>query len=109
MSPNTSQYVHHWLVYECNSKIQFNETNIPAPGLCFSLTENDYAPPSWESVQPNCEKISLAWAIGADLVQDFPSNIAYPLGGPQADFKYFYIQMHYNNPSIIKSKFNYKS
>jgi hypothetical protein len=32
-----------------------------------------------------------------------PQNIAYPLGGPKADFKYFYIQMHYSNPAIIPS------
>jgi len=45
----------------------------------------------------------VAWAIGADLIQDFPSNIAYPLGGTNGDFKYFYMQMHYNNPSLVQS------
>lgn len=28
--------------------------------------------------------------------------MAYPLGGPQADFKFFFIEMHYNNPSLVQ-------
>ncbi len=33
-----------------------------------------------------------------------PSNIAYPLGGPKRDFRYFYLQMHYNNLNMDKSR-----
>ncbi len=33
---------------------------------------------------------------------DFPSNLAYPLGGPNADFKYFFLELHYTNPALVK-------
>lgn len=95
--------MHHWLLYECNSNILLNSTNTPSPGVCLPILPTDYVSPLWYNVESQCQRISLAWAIGADLIQDFPSSIAYPLGGPQADFKYFFLQMHYNNPSITPS------
>jgi len=59
-SSNTSQYVHHWLVYECSSSIQFNLSNIP-PSFCFPLSENDVPnfSPVWTNIQSQCQKISL--------------------------------------------------
>ena len=36
-------------------------------------------------------------------IQDFPSDMAYPLGGPDADSKYFVLQMHYDNPNKTKA------
>lgn len=47
--------------------------------------------------------LNKAWAIGSPLVQDFPQDIAYPLGGSSNEFKYFYLQMHYDNPGLIPS------
>lgn len=32
-----------------------------------------------------------------------PQDIAYPIGGSNAEFKYFYLQMHYDNPDKIQS------
>lgn len=30
-------------------------------------------------------------------VQTLPENMGYPLGGSRADFKYFFLQIHYDN------------
>jgi hypothetical protein len=35
-------------------------------------------------------------------ILDFPSNVAYPLGGKNADFKYFFLELHFHNPSLEK-------
>ena len=47
--------------------------------------------------------LSLLSSISKEV--EFPSNIAYPIGGPNADFKYFYYEIHFNNPDIQKGFF----
>lgn len=44
----------------------------------------------------------MAWATGGDLVQDFPENFGYPLGG-SGGIKYFFLQMHYENPAMTQN------
>lgn len=90
---NNAKYVHHWLIYECSSS--FNYSNSPKPGLC-STNE-------WLDTSIYCSRISLGWAVGGPLIQDMPQDIAYPIGGSNAEFKYFYLQMHYDNPDKIQN------
>ncbi len=46
----------------------------------------------------------MGWAVGGDLIADFPESFAYPIGGSENEFKYFYLQMHYENTDYEKSK-----
>ena len=34
-------------------------------------------------------------------IQDFPEDLAYPLGGSENEFKYFMLQIHYDNPQKL--------
>ena len=36
-----------------------------------------------------------------EKIQDFPSDMGYPLGGSPNEFKYFVLQLHYNNPQLL--------
>ena len=36
--------------------------------------------------------------------QEFPEGLALPMGGDDADFTYFHLKVHYNNPELIPSK-----
>lgn len=69
---------------------------MPKPDTCL-LADN-----LWGPVQDHCRKISLAWAVGGDLEVVLPIEYGYPVG-PNS-FKYFFIQMHYENPGLDKSK-----
>jgi hypothetical protein len=105
------QHVHHWVMYECDSDFesQYLANNTwPEPGPCFQLDPTQDAR-VWMKVRPFCSKISLVWAVGGDMVQDFPSNLAYPIGGSTNRVKYFIIEMHYDNPELKQSKFKIKS
>ncbi len=42
-------------------------------------------------------------------IQDFPADLAYPLGGSQNEFKYFILQIHYNNQNLLRGKFHERS
>ena len=46
--------------------------------------------------------LKKVWAVGGDLVQDFPQDMAYPIGGSDEEFKYFYLQVHYDNAELHK-------
>ena len=35
-------------------------------------------------------------------IQDFPQNLAYPLGGSEDEFKYFFLELHYDNPDKLR-------
>ena len=41
------------------------------------------------------------------MIQDIPENLAYPLGGSPSEMKYFYLQVHYDNPSQLLSKIKF--
>ncbi len=55
--------------------------------------------PSWEVSQKYCQKISLAWATGGDLIVDMPLDKGYPLGGSSTETKHFFLQIHYEKRS----------
>jgi hypothetical protein len=93
LRPGQEKYVHHWTMNECTVQYETeylrNNSN-PTPGLCVSGGE-------WARVRSYCNKLTLVWATGGDLVTDFPANMGYPVGGDVNDFKYFFLEMHYEN------------
>ena len=46
--------------------------------------------------------VNSAWAVGGDMEMIIPPEYGYPVGGNKNDFKYFFIQMHYENPEKLK-------
>ena len=69
----TLKYLHHWVVYECNKQYEteFLKNNTePAPGPCAKEEANDsnYIT-NWYEARQYCQKISLVWAVGGDMVQ----------------------------------------
>ena len=104
MTEQTSLFIHHYLMYECppsefDTYLQNN--TIPEPGRC---TDKSHQAKPWIEVQKICQTASFVWAVGGDLQTDFPPNMAYPIGGSPTEFRYFYLQMHYENPNIYKSR-----
>jgi hypothetical protein len=76
---------------------------VPSPGNCYSFhpSQNNS---EWSNAMSYCRKLSLVWAFGGPLVQDFPEDMGYPLGGGEDEFKYFILEIHYDNPMQIKSQ-----
>ncbi|CAF1012278.1 unnamed protein product [Brachionus calyciflorus] len=66
--------------------------SIPEPGQCFS--------DKWVKTYLQCGRLSLVWAVGGAVIQDFPKDLAYPLGGSDKTGKYFFIEIHYDNPKL---------
>jgi hypothetical protein len=94
-------------MYECDSNFESQylaNNKIPEPGPCFALDPSQ-DPKDWLTIRGFCYKISLVWAVGGEIIQDFPSNLAYPLGGSTKEFKYFFLEMHYDNPDLKPSSF----
>ena len=89
---------------ECTRELEtvyMVNNSLPDPGVCV----NDNGPTGfWSSIFMYCKRTSLVWAVGGEAIQDFPSDLAYPVGGPDAEFKYFFLEMHYDNPQKIPSK-----
>lgn len=98
--PENLKYVHHWLMYECSPEyesVYLKNNSAPTPGIC---SGSEGSTEEWGRVQRYCTKISLGWAVGGDLVQDFPQKFGYPVGGGEKEFKYFFLEMHYENPTL---------
>jgi hypothetical protein len=88
---------------ECNEEFEtvyLKNHTIPAPGACVL---DSVFQPEWNDISSYCGRISLVWAVGGSEIQDFPLDLAYPIGGTTNKFKYFYIEMHYNNPQHVPS------
>jgi hypothetical protein len=97
-------------MYECSDaygKGFLSNNDAPHPGPCFAIhqTQGSNNTRTWEKIRSMCNKISLAWAVGGDLIQDFPSNMAYPLGGSEQEFEYFILEIHYDNPTLLPGIF----
>ena len=77
MTKESLKYVHHWLLYECDSSVERDiiaHYGIPKPASCM------YSQGVWARVQGTCRKISLAWAVGGDLEVVMPEEYGYPIG-----------------------------
>lgn len=88
---------------ECNDDFEnVYLKNNPYPDPSYCVVENHQFP-EWADPVSYCGRSSLVWAVGSSDIQDFPEDIAYPMGG-ENNFKYFFFQIHYNNPKKIESK-----
>ena len=99
----TKMNLHHWTMNECMPEFEsvyLQNNSIPEPGAC--VLDGTY-PEDWDGPSVFCNRVSLGWAVGGDTVQDFPDDLAYPIGGPDAEFKYFRLEMHFSNPEKIPS------
>ena len=104
-TPGTEKNFHHWVLNECSKELEtvyMVNNSLPDPGIC--VADSTFVE-SWTPIFMYCRRTSLVWAVGGDAIQDFPSELAYPLGGPDAEFKYFFLEMHYDNPEKIPSIF----
>ena len=92
------KYLHHWVMYECSKEYETvylkNQTE-PKPGLCANVGVKT---PEWDLPMRYCNRISLVWAVGGDLINDMPPKLGYPLGGSEDETKFFFLEMHYENP-----------
>jgi hypothetical protein len=103
LTPGNQKFIHHWILYECTPQFEteyLKNNSVPEPGVCFSLDPKQKPDTTFSSVMPYCTRTTYDWGIGSPIVQDFPQDIAYPIGGPQAEFTYFYLEIHYDNPSL---------
>lgn len=74
---------------------------IPKPGMCVNNVGGLLS--DWMSIYQICRRVSLVWAVGGSEVQDFPEHLAYPIGGSKDSFRYFFVEIHYNNPDQTPS------
>lgn len=108
IQPGNEKNFHHWIIYQCDmsyDNVYLQNSASPFPGHCFD-NKNTYsqnALNTWNKVNRYCYTITLAWAIGGSLIQEFPDGLGFPFGGPTADFNHIYIQVHYDNPSFIQN------
>ncbi|CAF4772742.1 unnamed protein product [Rotaria sp. Silwood1] len=89
--------VHHLLVYECDPSTVFpDDNNLPDNACDYDNALNDGS----ELCRTN---IATIWAVGGDLIEEFPEEAGYPVGG---DFsvKYYVLEMHYNNDLLISGR-----
>ncbi|CAF3621444.1 unnamed protein product [Rotaria sp. Silwood1] len=85
-------FIHHILMYECNSMVQFNDSNLPE-GICHDI----------ESQIELCRiNIATAWAVGGDYMTEYPEEAGYPIGD-NFQIKYYLIETHFNNPNQISN------
>jgi hypothetical protein len=84
---------------ECSPEFEteyLKSNSFPEPGNC---VEDETFVDRWRGPQSYCSKSSMAWAVGSSDIQQFPQDLAYPIEG----FKYFYLEMHFDNPNRIPS------
>ncbi|RMZ99630.1 DBH-like monooxygenase 1, partial [Brachionus plicatilis] len=96
-SPGTEENLHHWDLVECGSEfeeIYLKNNDLLQQGECYSG--------EWLKAIQHCHKISLVWAVGGATIQDFPEDLAYPMGGPDEETRYFFLEIHFDNPRLKK-------
>jgi hypothetical protein len=99
--------LHHWVLIECVKEFEteyLQNNSIPDAGIC---VDTNGPRNEWTNVNKYCYTASLVWAVGGSQVQNFPDDMAYPLGGSEDEFKYFYLQLHYNNLNHESIRFFY--
>ncbi|CAF5002602.1 unnamed protein product, partial [Rotaria sp. Silwood1] len=85
-------FIHHILLYECNSITRFDDSNL-FEGVCDG---------SVSQIQLCSINIAIAWAVGGDYMIEYPEEAGYSIGG-DLDVKYYMIQIHSNNPNQISN------
>ena len=92
------------IMTECSNELIDNyliNNTLPEPGIC--VNNKDGMTPEWSPIYKLCRKVSLTWAVGGAEIQDFPEHLAYPIGGSKDSFRYFFFEIHYNNPNQLPS------
>ncbi|RUS26286.1 hypothetical protein BC938DRAFT_470975 [Jimgerdemannia flammicorona] len=86
IDPSTSMYVHHYVVYSCDSKSAKFQQILNNPTEC--LTSNFYI----------FDICPMTWAPGTDALT-FPTNVGLPFGNANDTFdsSSLVIEVHYNN------------
>ena len=103
ITPGNENLIHHWTITECSREFETEylaKKGMPEPGPCYPFHKSQ-PKTEWPEVSKYCTTVSFVWAVGSPLVQDFPEDIAYPSGGADGDYTYFYLQLHYDNPNLI--------
>lgn len=88
---------------ECSKEFEtvyLANNSLPEPGVCIADSTQTK---EWNVLLQYCSRISLVWAVGGSEIQDFPEDLAYPIGGSEDEFKYFYLEIHYDNPHKVPS------
>lgn len=86
LTPASSEYVHHMLLYACDDQLSTNS------GPC----SGDTSP--FQTVR--CRSLIVAaWAVGG-VDFEFPSEAGLPIG-PGESFRTILLEMHYNNPAGV--------
>lgn len=68
---NNHKYVHHMTVYECNDKLQSNDT---------SRGYECYTPEMPVDIAQTCFRIIVGWSFGGGTFV-FPKDVGLPIGG----------------------------
>ncbi|KAI3380192.1 hypothetical protein SNEBB_003441, partial [Seison nebaliae] len=93
---DTKEFVHHFLLYFCPPDVtdkvvgDLETTNTPCFDSKFQLTYSTCA-----------TNIIGGWAVGGELIFDFPPEAAYKFN---TEFKYFLLETHYDNPGLKSGK-----
>ena len=67
-------------MYECNSKYEtifLKDNEVPTSGPCFPQDSPDpNYETKWPEVRQYCQKISLVWAVGGDMVNKTETSLS---------------------------------
>ncbi|UJR36633.1 hypothetical protein I4U23_029352 [Adineta vaga] len=92
LNSTDTMHIHHLLMYECDPSARFNDSDLSS-----DICENIY-----NKIAPYMTNIATGWAVGEDLMSEFPPEAGYPTGN-NFSVKYYVIQMHYSNPQLCTS------
>ncbi|CAF4000838.1 unnamed protein product [Rotaria sordida] len=93
IDPQNSDLVHHLDLYECDPTAMFNDDNLP-DGLCDEIADQ---------IKLCASNLATVWAVGGDVMREFPEEAGYGVGGDYA-IKYYMIQIHYDNPRLYSNR-----
>ncbi|CAF1450939.1 unnamed protein product, partial [Rotaria sordida] len=89
---NNLDIVHHMNTYECDSRVTFDDSNLPE-GEC------DDAVDALDKCRSN---VANGWGVGGDQMVEYPPEAGYPVGGDFSN-KYYMVEIHFDNRKIASS------
>ncbi|KAI3388512.1 hypothetical protein SNEBB_010167 [Seison nebaliae] len=94
LPPETKEFLHHFILYFCPADVDDTFVQKLKPkvgqlgGPCFR--------PQFNPIYSKCSgNVVGAWAVGGELIFDFPPDVAYRL---DTKYKYFMLETHFDNP-----------
>jgi len=85
--------VHHLDFLEADPSASFDDEHLPA-GLCDNMID---------LMTYFASNFATAWAVGGDLITEYPVEAGLPIGGDHQT-KYYMIQIHYDNPRLMSNR-----